>query len=109
MSGPGLDYLDYRLQELGRLILVRGTCPEHRAFARHLLKCAAAAITLGNVLEDDSTQGEEIALIRAVLAPRDVLDQTIDEAHAAAASLRRELERACGRSPSRMQPIGSYE
>lgn len=99
MSGPGLDYLEYRLQELSEMIARKGTRPEHRAFAKLLMKCAKAAIMLANVMSDDCSPGDEIPLIRAVLAPADILDQTIEEAHEAAKVLRKELERACGRVP----------
>lgn len=99
MSGPALEYLEYRLQELGQMVLVKGTRPEHRAFGKKLLKCAEAAIVLGQVLEGDCSPGDELALIRAVLAPPEILDQMIDEAHEAAKNLRKELERACGRVP----------
>jgi hypothetical protein len=110
MSGPGLDYLEYRLQELAEMISRKGTRPEHRAFAKHLLGCFEAALWLGYVFEGDCSPGDEIPFIRAVLAPQDILDQTIDEAHEAAANLRQELERACGRprTPS-MSLIGSSD
>jgi glutamate mutase epsilon subunit len=104
MSGPGLDFLEYRLQELAHMITFRGTCPEHRAFAKHLLKCYDAALMLGKILDGVDSPGDEIRLIRAVLAPHDILDQTIDEAHIAADNLRKELERACGRAPVRPAP-----
>jgi hypothetical protein len=101
MSGPGLDYLEYRLQELAHMITFKGKCPEHRAFAKHLLKCYDATLMLGMVFEGDCSPGDEIPLIRDVLAPHDILDQKIDEAHAAEKNLREELERACGRAPAR--------
>ena len=105
MSVYALDYLEYRLQELALMISIKGTCPEHRAFAKHLLKCYEAALMLGKVLDSDCAPGDETDLIRAVLAPHDILEQTIDEAHAAGANLRKELERTCGRAPSRSMAL----
>jgi hypothetical protein len=110
MSGPGLDYLEYRLQELAEMISRKGTRPEHRAFAKHLLGCAKAAILLGMVFEGDCSSGDEIPLIRDVLAPQDTLNQAIDEAQSAAANLRQELECACGRHRTPpMSLIGSSD
>jgi hypothetical protein len=93
MSGDSLDYLEYRLQELGEKILRRSRCPEHTAFAKHLLKCYEAALMLAKVWGDDCSPGDEMDLIREAIGPNPILVQTIADARAAADKLRDELEK----------------
>jgi len=99
MSGDSLEYLEYRLQDLAEMIARKATRYEHKAFAKHLKKCSEAAIMLAKVLDDDCSPGDELLAIRSVVAPADVLNQAIQDAHAAEENLRGELEKACGRVP----------
>lgn len=72
MSGGSLDYAYQRVRDLADAIERHADRPEHRAFAAHLHKVAAAAKALEWVWSGDCGPGDEIELIRAILDPNEL-------------------------------------
>lgn len=94
MSGETLQYNRHTFVDLGDFIRSRGTTPQHRAFATHLLKIAEAIEALDKAMSGDTAEGTEIAAIDACLAPGDTLREVIKEARLAKFELVVELTKA---------------
>lgn len=97
MSGGSLDYGFRRLDDLADEIDLRCNDPLHRAFAKHLRLCSTAAHALEWALSGDTELGSEVAAIRAVVSPSDVLNLLIEDGRQLEAELAKALRAAeCG-------------
>ena len=94
MSGGSLDYACWKIEAIAEDIRKRAETPLHRAFAKHLMLCAAAAHDLEWMFSGDTSAGAEIPAIRAVLPKGAALKSVIEEAREAKAALEEELARA---------------
>lgn len=92
MSGGALNYGYRHIRDLAEDVNLRATCPQHRAFAAHLLLVADAAYRLEWVLSADSSPGSETEAINRVLAPGAVLAQVTAEAKVALRELQAALD-----------------
>lgn len=90
MSGGALDYICYRVGTAAEDIAARADTPLHRAFAEHLRQVATALHDLEWVWSGDSSPGDEIEAIKAIVSPVAV----VQEATKAAVKVRDELNAA---------------
>ena len=87
MSGGSLDYACRRIDDLAGEIEQRAETPQHRAFATHLRLVAKAAHDLEWMWSGDTSPGDEVAALNAVLRPGDTLAQAARDARVAATEL----------------------
>lgn len=89
MSGGSLDYVYVNVDDAAERVAAQATCAEHRAFATHLRLVARALHALEWVWSCDTSPGDELPALRAVIAPEATLTEAVRHAEAAMAELRR--------------------
>lgn len=87
MSGGSLDYAFYNLADLAERIYSRAETPAHRAFAAHLDKVAEAAKALEWMWSGDTSPGDEVEAIMAVVSQSGVIEEATMQAEKALSDL----------------------
>jgi len=91
MSGGSLDYVYIRVEDAAMQVASRAQNNLHRAFAMHLHKVAKALHDLEWMLSCDTSEGSEIAAIRAVLPDGAEIECATQRAREALADLQAAL------------------
>ncbi len=96
MSGGSLDYVYINVEDAAHYI--DGQCNNtlYRAFAKHLFKVAEALHKIEWVLSGDSSEGEDIEAIKAVITEEAHLKQVVEEAENIAKELESLIKAAKG-------------
>ena len=93
MSGGSLDYVYSRVEDAAMQVASRAQNNLHRAFAMHLHKVAKALHDLEWMLSCDTSEGSEIAAIRAVLPEGAEIECATQRAREALADLQAALRK----------------
>jgi hypothetical protein len=80
MSGGALDYACYRVRDMADAVEAQATTALHRAFADHLRKVETALHDLEWVWSGDTSPGDEVGAIQAVISSDAVLARALRDA-----------------------------
>lgn len=83
MSGGSLDYVFGQVEDAARQVAAKAQTPLHRAFAGHLLKVSKALYELEWMLSSDTSPGDEVDAIRAVVSRTDEIEAATQRAREA--------------------------
>ena len=87
MSGGSWDYFYNQLDEVGKR-LARRRHVQHRAFGKHLIKCAAAMKAIEWVDSGDSDHPEDYDAIESVLGSERIMKSMVEDAEETIKELR---------------------